>query len=67
MKKKEAMKKCTGLFLSAAAMMIQISGNWIVSASDTPEYAGTTQISTSEVYPSVDTSAVELEVEDIYA
>ena len=67
MKKKEAMKKCTGLFLAAAAMMIQVSGNWIVSASDTPEYAGTTQISTSEVYPSVDTSAVKLEVEEIYA
>ena len=67
MKKKEAMKKCTGLFLAAAAMTIQVSGNWIVSASDIPEYAGTTQISTREVYPSVDTSAVELEVEEIYA
>ena len=31
------------------------------------EYEGTTQFSTSDVYPSMDTSAVELVVEEVYA
>lgn len=46
---------------------MQVTGTWKVYAADTLEYTGTTEISTVEVYPLADTSAVELEVEEVYA
>ena len=67
MKKKGAVQKYTSLFLAATVTTMQVTGTWKVYAADTLEYAGTTQISTVEVYPLADTSAVELEVEEVYA
>lgn len=67
MKKKGAVQKYTSLFLVATVTTMQVTGTWKVYAADTLEYTGTTQISTVEVYPLADTSAVELEVEEIYA
>lgn len=67
MKKKGAVQKYTSLFLAATVTTMQVTGTWKVYATDTLEYTGTTQISTVEVYPLADTSAVELEVEEIYA
>ena len=67
MKKKGAVQKYTSLFLAATVTTMQVTGTWKVYAADTLEYTGTTQISTVEVYPLADTSAVELEVEEVYA
>lgn len=67
MKKNRMRQRYTGLFLAATVMTTQVAGDWSVDASDTLEYEGTTQISTTVVYPSVDTTAVELEVEEVYA
>lgn len=67
MKKKGAVRKYTSLFLAATVTTMQVTGTWKVYAADTLEYAGTTEISTVEVYPLADTSAVELEVEEVYA
>lgn len=67
MKKKWAVQKYTSLFLAATVTTMQVTGTWKVYAVDTLEYTGTTEISTVEVYPLADTSAVELEVEEVYA
>ena len=67
MKKNGVVEKYTGLFLAATVTAMQVTGTWDVYAADTLEYAGTTQISTVEVYPLADTSSVELEVEEVYA
>lgn len=67
MKKNGVVHKYTSLFLAATVTTMQVAGTWEVYAADTLEYAGTTQISTVEVYPLADTSAVELEVEEVYA
>ena len=67
MKKKGAVQKYTSLFLAATVTTMQVTGTWKVYAADTLEYTGTTEISTVEVYPLADTSAVELEVEEVYA
>ena len=67
MKKKGAVQKYTSLFLAATVTTMQVTGTWKVYAADTLEYTGTTQISTVEVYPLADTSAVELEVAEVYA
>lgn len=67
MKKKGAVQKYTSLFLAATVTTMQVTGTWKIYAADTLEYTGTTQISTVEVYPLADTSAVELEVEEVYA
>ena len=67
MKKKGVIQKYTSLFLAATVTTMQVTGTWKVYAADTLEYAGTTQISTVEVYPLADTSSVELEVEEVYA
>ena len=67
MKKNGVVEKYTGLFLAATVTAMQVTGTWDVYAADTLEYAGTTQISTVEVYPLADTSSVELEVEAVYA
>ena len=67
MKKKGAVQKYTSLFLAATVTTMQVTATWKVYATDTLEYTGTTQISTVEVYPLADTSAVELEVEEVYA
>lgn len=67
MKKKGAVQKYTILFLAATVTTMQVTGTWKVYAADTLEYTGTTEISTVEVYPLADTSAVELEVEEVYA
>lgn len=67
MKKKGTVQKYTSLFLVATVTTMQVTGTWKVYAADTLEYTGTTEISTVEVYPLADTSAVELEVEEVYA
>ena len=67
MKKNGVVEKYTGLFWAATVTAMQVTGTWDVYAADTLEYAGTTQISTVEVYPLADTSSVELEVEEVYA
>lgn len=67
MKKKGAVQKYTSLFLAATVTTMQVTGTWKVYAADTLEYTETTEISTVEVYPLADTSAVELEVEEVYA
>lgn len=68
------MKKKTGnstrsrcLLLTASIITMQIASGGSIYASDEQEYTGTTQISTNDVYPSLDTSAVELIVEEVYA
>ena len=63
---RKKMGKTGGLFLAAAMTASQIAVVSPVYAAD-QEYAGTTQISSSDVYPAVDTSAVELEIEEVYA
>lgn len=63
---RKKMGKTGGLFLAAAMTASQIAVVSPVYAAN-QEYAGTTQISSSDVYPAVDTSAVELEIEEVYA
>lgn len=63
---RKKMGKTGCLFLAAAMTASQIAVVSPVYAAD-QEYAGTTQISSSDVYPAVDTSAVELEIEEVYA
>lgn len=63
---RKKMGKTGGLFLAAAMTASQIAVVSPVYAAD-QEYAGTTQISSSDVYTAVDTSAVELEIEEVYA
>ena len=65
--RKRNMGKYTSLFLAATVTTVQLAGVWPVYAADSQEYAGTTQIGTSDIYPSVDTSAVDLVVEEVYA
>ena len=64
MKKKGAVQKYTSLFLAATVTTMQVTGTWKVYAADTLEYTGITEISTVEICTQVDTSAVELEVEE---
>ena len=61
---RKKMGKTGCLFLAAAMTASQIAVVSPVYAAD-QEYAGTTQISSSDVYPAVDTSAVELEIEEV--
>lgn len=63
---RKKMGKTGCLFLAAAMTASQIAVVSPVYAAD-QEYAGTTQISSSDVYTAVDTSAVELEIEEVYA
>ena len=54
------------MFLAATVTTMQVTGTWKVYAADTLKYTGTTEISTVEVCTLADTSAVELEVEEVY-
>ena len=66
MMNRKNMGKTGYLFLAAAMVMTQIAAVCPVYAID-QEYAGTTQIRTSDIYPVIDTSAVELEIKEVYA
>lgn len=66
MMNRKNMGKTGYLFLAAAMVMTQIAAVGPVYATD-QEYAGTTQIRTSDIYPVIDTSAVELEIKEVYA
>ena len=66
MMNRKNMGKTGYLFLAAAMVMTQIAAVCPVYATD-QEYAGTTQIRTSDIYPVIDTSAVELEIKEVYA
>ena len=65
MMNRKNMGKTGYLFLAAAMVMTQIAAVCPVYATD-QEYAGTTQIRTSDIYPVIDTSAVELEIKEVY-
>lgn len=65
--RKRNVGKYTSLFLAATVTTVQLAGAWPVYAADSQEYAGTTQIGTNDIYSSVDTSAVDLVVEEVYA
>ena len=66
MMNRKNMGKTGYLFLAAAMVMTQSAVVCPVYATD-QEYAGTTQIRTSDIYPVIDTSAVELEIKEVYA
>ena len=66
MMNRKNMGKTGYLFLATAMVMTQIAAVSPVYATD-QEYAGTTQIRTSDIYPVIDTSAVELEIKEVYA
>lgn len=66
-KKKGNSTRSRCLLLTASIITMQIASGGSIYASDEQEYTGTTQISTNDVYPSLDTSAVELIVEEVYA
>lgn len=64
---KKNARSYTGIVLAVTVVVAQLAGSWIAGAEDLQKYTGTTQISTSEVYPTIDTLTVELEVEEVYA